>query len=318
MSDNINIEKNGDHKLVSESLVVTYEGIKNVFPSNNSQNISTMEVDVYADSLKALSCIINEANKIINGKKIKISVEISTTDKGSFKAVLKIFGMIPSVLVSIAAIVSILNDLGFDTENFPNNVRSYLEKTKEHKIIDKKYMDNICRIRLTDSKGKEVFMSFPSDLCRLCENQKIKNNFCKMVEPVKKNKVEKISIIKQGAKKGFSVDKNDVHLYDIEHAEEEIIGEFSGEFKIETLSFRPQGKWKLYNNKTPVFIAKIEDEEFLRRINNNREFFLKDSKLTCKIIEKQNPNAIKQKSKYYIREIKNEHPIQEQLPFLNK
>ena len=311
MSDNINIEKSKESNLDSVDLVVTYEGSKSALSSGNYQNISTVEIDAYVDSLKALSGIIKEANKIINRNNIDISIEISTPKEGSVKSIVKlIFKNRNEILTVTSFSLAFLTFLGFEANDIVDNFTSYHKKIEGHTIIEKKERDNVCEIHLIDSEGKEHIETFSSELCKLCENQKIKNNFCKMVEPVKKFKVKEISVIRSGAKKGFSVDKNNVHFYDIERAEEVEVREFVGEFKIETLSFHPQGKWKLYNNETPAFIARIEDKEFLHKINNNREFFLKDSNLACKIIVKQNPNAIKQKNKYYIREIKNKHPTQ--------
>ena len=271
-----------------------------------------MEVDAYADSLKALSNIIKESNKILNGKEVNISVEISATKAGSIIAFVTIYGgAAMKVLIPIVTLIIILKNLGFDTESFAPNFTSCLKKIRERKKKEKQELG-------IDSEEKEDFESFPREIRKLCESPKVTNGFCEMVKPVRNGKVKKMSVIRREAKKGFSVDKNNVHLYDTEQVEEVKVRKFSGEFKIKALSFEPQGKWKLYNDETPVFTATIEDQKFLRGINENEEFFLKDSKFICQITEKQNSNTTGQKSNYYIKKIKSKHHIQGQLPFVEK
>ena len=56
--------------------------------------------------------------------------------------------------------------------------------------------------------------------------------------------------------------------------------------QIISLTFKEDNKWKVTDGLEPFNVA-IEDEEFLRKINNNEIAFSKNDYLVCEVRERQ-------------------------------
>ena len=262
---------------------VSYEGEA---LANHEMNVRDL-----APALLAIGELLEDSNRILNGDKAKIAVNIKATSPGSvvihLSAVQDLLAQAVSLFSSNEATalvnaVEILRLLGFASAGGAG-VLGLLKWLKNRKI------KSIIKI-----DGGDFQVEAEDGELRVTKNQEIKlfsfvsirKNIETVFSPLDKEGVEKVSFIHDNEVN--SVSKEERAYLQAPVVEQELIDESEIEqsLQIVNISFQEGGKWR-FSDGNATFYAEITDKEFLARVEQNETAFAKDDVLKAKLKRKQ-------------------------------
>jgi len=254
--------------------------------SNHEMNVRDL-----APALLAIGDLLEESNKILNGDKAKIAVNIKATEPGSvfinLSAVQDLIAQAASLFNSdgVNAIVNaaeILALLGFSSDG-GFGVLGLLKWLKNRKIKSIIKLDTgdfhveaeDGELRISNSKEIKLF-SFLS----------IRKNIEAVFTPLDRTGVEKVSFLHGNIVNSITKEERDyLHAPVID---QELIDESEIEqsLQIINISFQAGGKWR-FGDGNATFFAEITDKEFLEKVEQNEMAFAKDDLLKVRLNRKQ-------------------------------
>lgn len=259
-----------------------------------------MDVKVFSQSLMALSDLFENANRSAFGSSEKPLLRIKANKAGSFEVQL-ILSIIPNVLTSpefssavalkdlifgengLVGVIQWLRKRDIETfEKMPDRKECIILKDGEIKIVS----PNISKL-LKDKDTLKALKWFMSVLGHKdIETVEVKNKSGLKMNTVIKAELEHFKTPEVGAlEEDLGTQETDTWL------------------TIVSLSFEG-GKWSVHCG-TNKFLATMADDEFIRKIKNQKVAFAKGDMLFCNLSRHQyiNKNG-KQKSKYSILKVK--------------
>lgn len=257
------------------------------------------EIDVQdlAPALLALGDLIQSANEVINGERAKTSVTVKATAEGSFEIDLVITQSLLDATLSVFDFASAHKDGIADANELADLIFKLVVapvgtvggglfalikwlKGKKPENVEHK-SDGTTVILL----GDVTFQTNRKSI-QLAENIEVRKHARKALSSLSKNGIDKISVRRSG-KDTLDVIKEELPFFDIPDSEEKLEEETRKmNLQIISLTFKEDNKWKVTDGLEP-FNATIEDEAFLRKINNNEIAFSKSDYLVCDVKERQ-------------------------------
>src|SRR5690606_9181598 len=146
---------------------------------------------------------------------------------------------------------------------------------------------------------------------RLYRNKSIASDLNKMLEPLSKDGIDALYVVKDADDKNVQllIDKNEVKFFKYQEFEEDLNSDVSETYvQIESVSFKEKNKWKFSNGKF-FFNASISDEEFISRIDVSELRFGKGDILKVKLKVVQTIAHNKLKSEYEIINVIKHKPM---------
>lgn len=300
-----------------ESFKILYDG-----PALASNE---MDVKDLAPALLALGELFEEANKILNGEKVKTSVNIKATNPGSldidFSLVQDIVTATRSLFSSdsATAIVNAKELLGLLFVGISGGgvgLFKFIAWLKRRNIKSiTRLEDGKVKIEVKDG---EITYSSEKEV-KLFGSLSLRKKIEAVVKPLKSDGIEKIKVISvTDSGRENEINKEQVEYFDAPEIEEEIIDEKEIEMNLQivNISFQKDGKWR-FSDGNAIFFADILDDEFNDKIQHNEKFFAKDDILKVKAVMKQSLVEGRIRAEYIIKKVL-EHrsaAVQIKLPF---
>ncbi len=249
-----------------------------------------MDVKDLAPALLAVGEVLEESNRLINGDRVAITVNIRATDKGS-------------VVVELAALQTILQQaaglFNSDGVNAVLNVKEILAllgiggggglialikwmKGRELKNVTTVDVGNF-RLELSDGEAKVVSKTE----IELFSALRIRKSLETIIHnPLQKNGIDSVSF-KEGRQETV-VEKDEGEYFEAPQITEEPIGEVEIEqsLQIVNISFQEGGKWR-FSDGNALFYADILDKDFIDKVSKNQASFAKDDVLRVVLRKKQ-------------------------------
>lgn len=271
-----------------------------------------MDVRDLAPALLSIGQLFDEANRVLNGDKVSIKLQVKAQREGSFEiwfeAVQTICSQISGFLTG-DFVTSALNlkELvlcgGIGLFTFIKKLRG----RNPTKIINLK--NNFVRIEF----GEESF-DIPLDLLRLYQDVAVRTVVEKVLKPLEEEGIDTFSI-KEDKKEIEKIDKSEVPYFKLPYLEEEKILEIEHEaaYSIVSLAFKEDNKWRLHDGNSTIAVS-IKDEDFLKKVNDNLISFAKGDILLCHVKTCQFRIKGELKTDYEVLKVKEHRLAARQIP----
>ena len=278
-----------------------------------------------SEALHGIDNLLTQANLIFNGKKYEVKVAVKASfQTGSFKIDFKIYENIFNKTINLfssdtySAIVNASETLSllYFGSRCLLFLLKFLKGERPTKIYDNQ--DGSFSIYKGDK-----YLKVEKKVLKAYENYQLRKAFEQTISPLEKNGISScvfskknrngyvFSEIKEDEYLYFSCEKTDLKLMDKPSVTKTRIS-------ILNLSFKKENKWYV-NDGQSSFYTRIEDNNFLNKIENNEISFSKGDILLCNIRREQflDKDDNKLIAKNYIEKVleHTKEPVQKSLGF---
>jgi len=281
-----------------------------IYEGHSVQNHS-MDVRDLAPALLSLGNLFDEANRILNGDKTSIKLQVKAHEVGSFEVHLTLYQSFAEQVSSFLTgdfVTAILNLK--ELILLPGAGLFWLivklKGKKPGKITDLK--NGFVRLEFED----ETFEA-PLSLLRIYQDLNIRRAAEEILKPLRKEGIDSFKIKDQGKIAG-TITKNELNYFSVpEVKEEEIVSsESEAAYSIISLTFKEDNKWRLSDGHSVINVV-ILDDDFKRKVDQNSISFSKGDILRCRIKTIQWRTANGLKTEYEVLEVKEHIPAARQL-----
>lgn len=294
----------------SASFTVSYDG--------DALQTHQMDVRDLGPALLSLGKLFDEANRVLNGEKVSIKVQVKAHQAGSFEILFEAVQTISSQLSCFLTGDFVTSALNLKELLFAGGAGLIwlickLRGKTPNKIKDLK--NGMVRIELEDES-----FQVPINLMRLYQDLPVREATQDVLNPLERNGIDSFTA-KEGDKTLVSVDKESLKYFKPPEAQDELISqhEVVASYSISSLSFKEGKKWLLYDGNSIASML-VDDEEFLEKVNKNLISFSKGDTLLCHVKVTQYKTSKGLKNEYVvIKVIKHQKSSRQiSLPFDNE
>lgn len=298
----------------SASLSVVYDG--------PALETGTMDVRDLAPALLALGKLLEEANRVVNGDKSNLSVHVKAGFKaGSFQIDLALAQTFLSQVRDIfsgsgaTAVANVITFLGF-TGGTGAGLFALIKRGKGHAPKNAVILSD-GNVQL-EFENEDVFI-VPRQTFDLYLDMKVRTAALTAIKPLAQPGIDTFAVRPEGVSKEMPfelVRKEDIAFFEIPEVADTLIPtqQHRQSFSIMSLSFQDDNKWRLFDGQNAVW-AKIEDEDFLSKVDKNEASFAKGDILVCDVINQQWQTALGLKTETRIIRIIQHRSAARQLGF---
>jgi hypothetical protein len=289
------------------SFIICYDG--------EALKYHEMDVRDLGPALMSLGQLFDEANKILNGNEVTIKVHVKAHSEGSFQIS---FEVVQSIVSKISTFLNsdfiatalILKELILSGRC---GLFWFIERLKgkyPNKITDLK--NGMFLIEIENEK-----FEVPLELLKLYRDVSVRTATARVLKPLENEGVD-VFIAKDGEMELTRVEKESLSYFTIPEIQDEKVfeSEHDAAYSIVSLVFQKDRKWKLSDGNSTISVS-IEDEDFLKKVDNNLISFTKGDVLLCHVKAIQYKTNSGLRTEYTVLKVKEHMPIikQTSLPF---
>ena len=241
----------------------------------------SMNVQDLAPAMMAIGSFFEAANRMTNGNRASVSVNVRATSAGSFHVAFEVvqnlesMGVLEADIGDILATANSLKGLLIGGGGAAGGIFALIKLLRGRKPHVTKINESLYRLTV-DGETYEV----PMELLRLYQEASVRRNIQAMVRPVREDGIERF-MLRESGQTVQEVTKDDIEAFDVPEHQDLILDEVRRyAFSIVSLAFKENNKWRLTDGQN-TFSVLMKDEAFQRRVDNNEIAFAKGDVLEC-------------------------------------
>lgn len=240
-----------------------------------------MDVRELAPALLAAAGFIEESARVLFGERMRVNVQVSATRKGSFDIDLVVVASFWSNMVDFlnGDTLSALKTLGELTLG-GGSVLAVIQWLKNRKGRTQAIGDGMVRIEID---GDSIVV--PSRALELARDARVRAEAEKMTRPLEREGIDGLEVrAGHGREPVVRIDASDRPAMQLPPVGERLVVEETRQMAlgIVSLTFKENNKWRMSDGASQFYVT-IEDDVFLRRVDENLEQFSKDDFLVCRV-----------------------------------
>ena len=238
-----------------------------------------MDVRDLAPALMSLGNLFDEANRVINGDKTTVNLEMKAQAPGSFVIGFQLWQSLGN---------QISNFLTSDFITSAINLKELVIGGVGLFWLIRKLQGK--KPRITDLQNGKVKLEFanetfevPLQLLRLYQELTVRKAVAEVLKPLERDGIE-VFEVRESTQVIGSVNQDELLYFAVPEIEDEKILENESEaaYSIIRLAFKEDNKWRLYDGNATISVT-IKDDDFLNKVERNLVSFAKGDILLCKV-----------------------------------
>ncbi len=240
----------------------------------------SMNVRDLAPAMMAVGSFFDAANRVANGERSKVSVNVRATSAGSFQVLFEVVQNVEAVgILDIGDILATASNLKAlligGSPGAAGGVFWLIKRLRGRKPQVTKIDDSRYELTVDD----ETYEA-PIELLRLYRDVAVRRNIQDMLNPVKEPGIDRF-MLRDAGRTVEEVTKEDVGAFEAPDDQELILDEVRRQaFSIVSLTFKENNKWRLTDGQNTISVA-MNDGAFQNRVDNNEVVFAKGDVLLC-------------------------------------
>ncbi|MGE7414133.1 hypothetical protein [Methylobacterium tarhaniae] len=293
----------GEDEMSKADFTIKYDG--------EALKFHTMDVRDLAPALLAAGQLVDAANHALNGESARINVKVKATGEGSFAITLEIVQTYAQQIVGFlkgdeataaANLLALLGGVGglFSLVRFLRGQKPERIKKDEAESVTIYF------------QGKTMVV--PLNVLRLYQDLAVRSAVDGLIyEPLQKDGIDEfVAFPRQD--EAISISKGEAESFKRPEGDEQVLTDDvrRSAFSIVALAFKDDNKWRLHDGNNQIS-ASINDEDFLRKVNQNEISFAKGDVLICDVRFKQIQTERGLRTDYTVERVIDHKPAARQL-----